>query len=302
MRQCRLLLVLLAVLALAGCANSRTAMNARDAKAQATVSELDYRAYGAPQSKVAAASQPQNTVAAAPKADAAAAPQAHASATPKEQGVATPQAQAAAASQDAFAADAAVTVARPPVSPLAFLFQPPPRRPSYVVAQAREVMPVMMEPEGGPYTLDSGDRLRIVVFGQDTLSNNYIVDAEGRIAFPLIGSGPRQAAPPPRTARRRAIRGALVNGFIREPNVSVEVETHRPFFVMGEVTYPGLYPYVPGMTIENAVAIAGGFTPRGYKDNALLTRKIDGVPVRQTMPIRTPVHPGDTITVKERWF
>ena len=156
-----------------------------------------------------------------------------------------------------------------------------------------------MEPEG-PYRLDLATGIRIVVFGQDTLSNNYIVDAEGRIAFPLIGTVKARGS----TASQLAgtIRTELAHGFIREPNVSVEVETHRPFFVMGEVTYPGQYPYVPDMTVEKAVAIAGGFTPRGFKDSAIVTRKIDGVPVRLTMPIRTPVRPGDIITVKERWF
>jgi polysaccharide export outer membrane protein len=289
MRPCRLLLGFVAGLALAGCANSPYgAYNARDARAQASLSELDVRAYGALQPKLAAALQPQHSVVASRHEQVASA-----------QASATPKAVAAAAAEDAFAADASVTVGKRPVSPLAFLFQPAPRQPSVVVAQAREVMPIVMEPEG-PYRLDSGDRLRIVVFGQDTLSNNYIVDAEGRISFPLIGSVRARGATPTQLAA--SIRSALANGFIREPNVSVEVEIHRPFYVMGEVTYPGLYPYVPGMTVENAVAIAGGFTPRGYKYNAIVTRKIEGVPTRLTMPIRTPVHPGDTITVKERWF
>lgn len=287
MRQCCLLLVLLAVLALAGCANSPYAANGRSAKTSTAYSELDYRAYGGPQRTLAVAS-PAQTPATAKQVAEAAPPKAAAKTTP----------QLAASAQNAMAAELPVEAAavREPVSPLAFLFRPRPR-PSYVVAQARQII---SEPEG-PYTLDSGDRLRIVVFGQDSLSNNYIVDAEGRISFPLVGTVKARGS----TASQLAgsIRTALANGFIREPNVSVEVETHRPFFVMGEVTYPGLYPYVPGMTVENAVAIAGGFTPRGYKDDAIVTRKFDGMPVRQTMPIRTtPVRPGDIITVKERWF
>ena len=94
----------------------------------------------------------------------------------------------------------------------------------------------------------------------------------------------------------------MAQGYIREPSVAVEVEVYRPFFVLGEVTYPGQYPYVPNMTVESAIAIAGGFTPRGFKYTVAVTRKIKGVPARLTVPLRDPICPGDTITVQERWF
>jgi polysaccharide biosynthesis/export protein len=171
--------------------------------------------------------------------------------------------------------------------------------PSATVRKVREVVPVMA-PDDGPYTLDSGDRLRIVVFGQDALSNNYIVDAEGQVALPLIGVVTARGL----TTRELAasIKGRLANGYIREPSVAVEVEIYRPFFVLGEVTYPGQYPYVPNMTVENAIAIAGGFTPRGFKYTVAVTRRVKGVPARLTVPLHDPLCPGDTITVQERWF
>ena len=99
-----------------------------------------------------------------------------------------------------------------------------------------------------------------------------------------------------------AIAGRLRSGYIRDPSVAVEIETYRPFFVLGEVTYPGQYPYVPNMTVENAIAIAGGFTPRASKDKVTITRKVQGVPTRTTWPLRYPLRPGDTIEVSERWF
>jgi polysaccharide export outer membrane protein len=99
-----------------------------------------------------------------------------------------------------------------------------------------------------------------------------------------------------------AIAGRLKSGFVRDPSVAVEIEVYRPFFVLGEVTYPGQYPYVPNMTIENAIAIAGGFTPRASKDRVSITRKVEGVPARLTLPLRQPLRPGDTIEVSERWF
>jgi polysaccharide biosynthesis/export protein len=151
-----------------------------------------------------------------------------------------------------------------------------------------------------PYTLDSGDKLRIVVFGQDTLSNNYTVDAQGQVSLPLIGAVPARGLT---TAQLSAsITSRLKQSFIRDPSVAVEIETYRPFFVLGEVAFPGQYPYVPNMTIENAVAIAGGFTPRASKDKVTVTRKVQGVPARYSLPLRVPVRPGDTITVGERWF
>ena len=176
-----------------------------------------------------------------------------------------------------------------------------PAAPSYAVRRVREVVPVRVEVfDDEPYTLDAGDKLRIVVFGQDALSNNYIVDAEGSIAFPLVGT--INARGTTTTQLAAAIRSRLSQGFVRDPSVVVEIETYRPFFVLGEVTFPGQYPYVPNMTVENAIAIAGGFTPRGFKDRVTVTRKIAGAPARLSLPLRNPVRPGDTITVSERWF
>jgi polysaccharide biosynthesis/export protein len=175
-----------------------------------------------------------------------------------------------------------------------------PLPPSATVRHVREVVPVVETFQGGPYTLDSGDRLRIVVFGQDALSNIYIVDAAGEVALPLIGTVNARGLTTAQLAA--SIKGRLANGYIREPSVAVEVDIHRPFFVLGEVTYPGQYPYVPNMTVENAVAIAGGFTPRGFKYKVTVTRRIQGVPARLTVPLHEPLCPGDTITVQERWF
>jgi len=154
-------------------------------------------------------------------------------------------------------------------------------------------------PRGG-YTLDSGDKLRVVVFGQDGLTNGYSVDAGGSITMPLIGA---VAARGLTTAELSAAIGArLRQGFIREPHVAVEIESYRPFFILGEVTFPGQYPFVANMTVETAVAIAGGFTPRAYHTDVVLSHTVGGQTVRATVPVITPVRPGDTITIKERWF
>ncbi|MDB5592260.1 polysaccharide biosynthesis/export family protein [Enterovirga sp.] len=150
------------------------------------------------------------------------------------------------------------------------------------------------------YTLATGDKLRIIVFGQDSLSNIYQIDAAGRISMPLIG--PVQVGGLSTASAATAIEGKLRGGFIREPKVTVEVDTYRPFFILGEVTTSGQFPFVNGMTVQTAVAIAGGFTPRADRDVAELTRRTRQGMVRGEVPITYPVRPGDTIVIKERWF
>ena len=151
-----------------------------------------------------------------------------------------------------------------------------------------------------PYTLVSGDKLRVAVFGQDGLSNTYIVDASGKITMPLIG--PVSARGCTTTQLAHTIADRLRNGYVREPHVAIEVEAYRPFFILGEVIAPGQYPYVPNMTVETAVAIAGGFTPRAFRWDVTVSRSSMGVTSRQRAPLIAPVRPGDTITVYERLF
>jgi polysaccharide biosynthesis/export protein len=151
-----------------------------------------------------------------------------------------------------------------------------------------------------PYTLDSGDRLRIVVFGQDGLSNSYVVDASGYIAMPLIGTVLARGATTEQLSSRIAAK--LAQGFIKEPHVAVEIEAYRPFFILGEVTQPGQYPYVADMTVETAVAIAGGFGPRAFRKTVCVTRMINGAQVQMTVPTSFLLRPGDTVNVQERWF
>jgi polysaccharide biosynthesis/export protein len=150
------------------------------------------------------------------------------------------------------------------------------------------------------YTLDSGDKLRVVVFGQEGLTSSYAVDAGGNVTLPLIGSVRARGQTTAQLAQ--SIAAKLREGFIREPHVAVEIEAHRPFFILGEVTAPGQYPYVANMTVETAVAIAGGFTPRALIGRVAISRPIRGDILRTSVPIVAPVRPGDTIVVGERWF
>jgi polysaccharide biosynthesis/export protein len=150
------------------------------------------------------------------------------------------------------------------------------------------------------YHLDAGDRLRVVVYGQEGLTNTYAIDAGGSITMPLIGSVPARGRTTAGLAA--AISAKLRAGFIRDPSVAVEIEAYRPFFILGEVAAPGQYPYVPNMTVESAVAIAGGFSPRARRDSVTVTHTDASGTARFVVPPGSPISPGDTVLVSERWF
>lgn len=151
-----------------------------------------------------------------------------------------------------------------------------------------------------PYLLGAGDRVRITVFEQDGLTNTYAVDQSGYISFPLVGA----VAARGKTGAQleRAIAAKLANGYVREPDVSVEIDRYRPIFVMGEVGAAGQYSYVPGMTVQKAIAAAGGFTARANQANADVTRDLNGEVMTGRVLLSDPILPGDTIYIRERLF
>lgn len=151
-----------------------------------------------------------------------------------------------------------------------------------------------------PYMLDAGDKVRVTVFGQEDLTNTYAVHQSGYIAFPLVGSVPARG----RTVQQleSALASGLRNGFLRDPDVSVEVDQYRSIYVMGEVGAAGQYTYTPGMTVQNAIAAAGGFSERANQANADITRQINGEVMTGRVLISEPLLPGDTLFVRERLF
>lgn len=151
-----------------------------------------------------------------------------------------------------------------------------------------------------PYRLDSGDRVRMTVFEQAALTNSYSVDQAGYIAVPLIGQVAARGQTLP--ALESAIAARLRQGYLRDPYVTLEIARYRPVFVMGEVGRPGQYSYVPGMTAKNAVAIAGGFTPRAQQRDLDVTRKINGRVITGRTAASASLLAGDTIYVRERLF
>lgn len=171
---------------------------------------------------------------------------------------------------------------------------------SSACASYRPAPPAFHEALNQPYTLDAGDQVRITVFEQASLSNTYSIDQSGYVAFPLVGSIPARG----KTVKQleSVIATKLRDGYLRDPDVSVEVDRYRPIFVMGEVGAGGQYSYVPGMTIQKAIAAAGGFSPRANQQDADITRQVNNEVLTGRVLISDPVLPGDTIYIRERLF
>ncbi len=154
------------------------------------------------------------------------------------------------------------------------------------------------EAQGGGYQLSAGDRVRIIVFGEEELSGEFELDSEGTFSMPLIGTVKSESLTP--RELEASIAALFLDGFLKNPRISIEVLNYRPFYILGEVNNPGAYPYRAGMTILNAAALAGGFTYRANENKIEVTRGGAGEP--RIMPRETVVQPGDIIRVKERFF
>jgi polysaccharide biosynthesis/export protein len=152
----------------------------------------------------------------------------------------------------------------------------------------------------GPYRLDTGDKLRIVVYEQPGLTNIYEIDQSGAISVPLIGDVPARGGTADEVSAR--VRSKLAASYLRDPDVTVEVAEYRPFFALGEVGNPGRYAYVPGMTAETAIAVAGGFTDRANKRVVRVSRTLDGELYEGRIAVTEAIRPGDTIYVSEALF
>lgn len=150
------------------------------------------------------------------------------------------------------------------------------------------------------YHLGSGDKVRIIVFGEDSLTGEFFVSSSGKVAFPLIGDIDAAGLSIPQL--QRAIETKLADGYLKQPRVSAEVLNYRPFYILGEVMKPGEYPFTSGLTVLNAVATAQGFTYRADTHKVYIKRATSGGEHTFPLTTATPVEPGDTIRIAERFF
>jgi polysaccharide biosynthesis/export protein len=153
---------------------------------------------------------------------------------------------------------------------------------------------------GSGYRVGAGDKLSIRVVGEQELTGEYLVDATGVLSMPYVKSAPVAGL---NTGQIEGlIEQRLKAGYLRDPKVSVQAISLRPFYIMGEVTTGGSFSYQPGMTVQNAIAIAGGYGTRADKTLVLLTRRTAKGTNTYKVPVTTQVYPGDIVYVRERWF
>lgn len=172
---------------------------------------------------------------------------------------------------------------------------------SAAIAFAAKADPAIAPNTTAPaYHLDSGDKVKVVVYGEDDLSGEFQIDGSGNLRLPLIGEV--RAASLTTAELERAVEDKLAHGYLISPRVNAEVANYRPFTILGEVNKPGEYPYENGMTVLNAVAVAGGYTYRAEQDTVYIRRKGAAKEERNPADDKTQVDPGDTIRVAERLF
>ena len=159
---------------------------------------------------------------------------------------------------------------------------------------------VAPNPHSFDYHLGAGDKLRIIVFGEDSLTGEFFVSGTGKIAFPLIGDIDVLGKTIPEI--QSIIEAKLADGYLKTPKVSAEVLNYRPFYILGEVMKPGEYPYTNGLTVLNAVATAQGFTYRADTHKVFIRRAATKDENPEALTPTTPVEPGDTIRIGERLF
>jgi protein involved in polysaccharide export with SLBB domain len=151
------------------------------------------------------------------------------------------------------------------------------------------------------YRLGAGDKLRITTFNEPNLTGEFVVSSSGAIALPLAGEIPAKGSTP--SELEKTIQERLASGgFVLKPRVSAEIIEYRPYYILGEVTKPGQYNYLVGLTVSKAVATAGGFTYRANTKRVFITRDGGNQEEEVVLTAASPVGPGDTIRVGERYF
>jgi polysaccharide export outer membrane protein len=170
-----------------------------------------------------------------------------------------------------------------------------------VMANAQPVKPITAADQSD-FILGPSDRLRIMFYGEEALNGQpeYMVSANGMVSLPLVGEV--KAAGLTVTQFQGLLLTSYRKGYLDDPKISVQILSARPFYILGEVKTPGQYPYTPGLTVYNAVATAGGFTYRARKGTVYIRHAGEDDEKSYDLKANTPVAPGDTVRIDERWF
>jgi protein involved in polysaccharide export with SLBB domain len=154
--------------------------------------------------------------------------------------------------------------------------------------------------QSGSYVLGPGDRIAISVFGQPDLSVEFTLSDNGTLNYPFLGEIPIAGRTMPELEQR--IADGLRGDYLIDPDVTVSMTQYRAFFLNGEVNRPGGYPYQPGLTLEKALALAGGLSPRAERDKIVVKLASESSGVEVNINMSDPVHAGDVITVPQSFF
>lgn len=155
-------------------------------------------------------------------------------------------------------------------------------------------------PDADHYVLAPNDKVRVKVYGEPDISDEYEVNSSGIVSIPLAGH--LRAAGLTTRQLEHAITSALSKGFVRNPKVNVEISNYRPYYILGEVKKSGEYPYKSGLTVMDAVASAGGYTYRANENKVYVRPSGGGSEQIYSLESSVPIHPGDNIRVPERYF
>jgi protein involved in polysaccharide export with SLBB domain len=151
------------------------------------------------------------------------------------------------------------------------------------------------------YRVDTGDRVSITVYQEPDLSITGVrVKSDGTIAYPLLGDF-RVAGLTSRELQNLVLE-KLQDGFLKKPSITVSIDSYRLYYIKGEVSRPGGYTFVDGLTVAKAVALAGGFTVRASEGRITLVRESDPEKPLKSVEINTAIQPGDIVTVGESFF
>lgn len=169
-----------------------------------------------------------------------------------------------------------------------------------VTAAPADVPATATASAGYEYRLGSGDKIRLIIFGEPDLSGEFTISGDGVVSLPLIRDV--RAAGLTASQLQANVENAFKEGYLKDPRVSIEVLTFRPFYILGEVVKPGEYPYSNGITVVNAVALASGYTYRANQKKVFIRHA--GATAEEEVPLTsaTMVAPGDTIRIAERYF
>ena len=167
--------------------------------------------------------------------------------------------------------------------------------PLWQLSLALAQMPKGLATPSPSYQVGPNDELYIVVMNEDDLTTQVKISAEGKIAFPLLGTLMVGGATIQQV--EKLLTQALADGFLRHPQVIVYMAQYRDFYVTGAVNIPGGYPYEQGLTVLKAISLAGGLRPDAEEDKIEIVRKVQDQEDRLKADMTLLVQPGDQIDV-----